>query len=223
MLDALSTDARAVMRAGLVIAILVAASVTAAAQAAGPTTQAQQLTAAEKTFAARVSVVETKLIRLEKTLNVPATCAAAAQIPKKQQQATFGILLSWTVVSGLEMIGPLYVEHARDVVALHLTDPTFALYALALQRLATLVAPLQSAKPTDVCTVIEQWQKHGYEQGGPSIAADLFGLTAAQAAATEMGDDSNPTVKAFRRARTAANARLRALGVAPLPSLTKTP
>jgi hypothetical protein len=195
------------------------ASLGATAHAAGssPTVQAQQLAAAQKAFAAAQSAVDAKLIQAQETTNVTTGCGSVSRaLPKSEQHAEFGLLFAYIVVSGAEALAPVFVAHDRDVAALHLTDPALSVYAAALHKVALLVAPLLTAKGVGACTVLGRWEKGGYPETGANVITTLFGMTAAQADATELADDSSPVMKAFTKARKAANARLRALGVTPV-------
>jgi len=199
----------------LVVAAPLAASAEAAASS--PTAQAQQLAAAQQTFAAAQAAVVEKLGREEAQTNVATDCGGAGRaLPKSKQAMAFTLLLSYAVVSGAEALAPAYVAQDHAVAALGLTDPTLSRYGAALHKVATLIAPLQSAKPVDVCTVIGHWEQSGYPMTGEKYLRAIFGLNTAQANATQVADNSNPVVKSFTAAKTAADARMRALGVTPV-------
>jgi hypothetical protein len=222
-IDALSADKSAVVRISRLIAatagLAAVASLGVTAHAAGssPTVQAQQLAAAQKAFAAAQSAVDAKLIQTQETTNVATGCSSVSRaLPKSEQQAEFRLLFTYVVVSGAEALAPVFVAHDRDVAALHLTDPALSVYAAALHKVALLVAPLLSAKGVGVCTMLGRWEKGGYPKTGANVIITLFGMTAAQAGATEFADDSNPVMKALTKARKAADIRLRALGVTPV-------
>jgi len=199
-----------------VAVLAAAASLAGSAQAAGssPTVQARELAGAQSTFAAAESAVDTKLEQAQTQANGTADCGTVSQsIPKSDKGTAFGIFFSWVIVHGAEAIAPVYVTHDRDVAALRLTDPALSQYATALHKLATVMAPLQSAKPVSMCTALDRWGQDGYPTSGTKFAASIFGLTTAQARATDFAGDS----KALTVAKTAADARMRALGVTPVP------